>query len=193
MKSGASSAGAAAAENWKTHFCFCPLHVAFSLCPTSSSYTVLWFMVAIHLRAASITSSLLGDHGSSCVFWEGFGHPTPQSWFFTLHLVLWPKVSTFNSKNKKKATPEAVLWFRLALFGSSFWLKSLDLSQSVFFLSSRVNILLKLLVMRKKTLHTCLPCCGTATISLWESQLASRSTENEGRLDQSSLIQLWKH
>lgn len=62
-------------KKWKKKkqlFCFLASSCSLSLSPTSSSsYTLLWFMVAIHLQAASIAFSLLGDHGSSCALWEG--------------------------------------------------------------------------------------------------------------------------
>lgn len=77
---------------------FCCLLVPFSPPPTSTSYALLWFMVAIHLLIASITSSLLGDHGSSCVLWEGFGCPTPQADLicFTLYLLSFNFEHTFS-------------------------------------------------------------------------------------------------
>lgn len=68
----------------KLLFCFLSSSRSLSLSPTSSSYSLRWFMVAIHLQAASITSSLLGDHGSSCALWEGFARPTPNLDFIPL-------------------------------------------------------------------------------------------------------------
>lgn len=100
-------------------FCFSSSSCSLSLSPTSSSFhSLLWFMVAIHLQAASITSSLLGDHGSSCVLWEGFGRPTPKPDFIpftpdsTLHTV--PVfVPATSYKPNPSFRPEPILYSQL--------------------------------------------------------------------------------
>lgn len=111
---------------------FCLVSSSCSLSP-SSSYSLLWFMMSIHLQAVSISSSLLGDHGSSCALRAG-SFWTSRSWASALSSTrTHPSPPKTNKQTKKYPSFKTYNTVQFAICTVT-WTISV-VSKSVFFFS----------------------------------------------------------